>query len=82
MTSKVGNQKEKLVGLKAEYQSLKEKLKEVGTEGAKELKKLQDQLEGQDFKIKEITGGGKNDVADRALEIEKEIKTLKENSSS
>ncbi|MFB0965289.1 MAG: hypothetical protein QMC36_06470 [Patescibacteria group bacterium] len=81
VTSKVGSQKEKLVGLKSEYQSLKEKLREVGTEGAKELKKIQDQLQGQDLKIKDITGGGKNDVADRALEIEKEIKALKEDSS-
>jgi len=57
---------------------LKEKLKEVGETGVKELQKIQDKLDKQELKIKNITGEGQVDIATRLIEAQKELQAIKD----
>lgn len=70
-------QKDKLLWLKDEYWKLKDKLKEVWEKGAEELAKINLKLDEQLNKINWIKAGWKTEVANRALEIEKELTDLK-----
>ena len=74
----VNKQKSKLLWLKDDYQKLKEKLKEVGETGVKELQKIQDKLDKQELKIKNITGEGQVDIATRLIEAQKELQAIKD----
>lgn len=78
VSSKATAQKDKVAGLRTEYASLKEKLKEIGTEGKAALDGITKSLEEQRAKVLEVSAGGKTEVASRALKIEEELKALKE----
>lgn len=70
---KIDQQKSKLASLNADYDKLKEKLKQVGEEGAKDLAKIDEQLDKQAKKIQWIYNEGAMDIGGRAIEIEKEL---------
>lgn len=74
----VDTHKSKLLGLKDDYQKLKDKLKEVGDTGVKELQKIQDKLDEQASKMRNITGEWQMDVAKRLIEAQKELQAIKD----
>lgn len=74
----VDKQKGKLLGLKDDYQKLKDKLKEVWESGAKDLQKIQDKLNEQSLKIKDITWEGQVDIATRLIQAQKELQAIKD----
>lgn len=72
-------QKSKITSLKEEYIKLKETLKTVWENGEKELEKINQALEKQKDLISELESNSNNEVAQRALDIEKEISEIKNN---
>ena len=78
LESNIGQHKSSVKNLKSEYDALKKKLAEVGTEGAKELAKIEQQLAKQAEKVREAQSGGTTDVAKRVLDARKELKALQD----
>lgn len=73
LNGNISSNKWKILWLKDEYNSLKEKLKEIWDEGKKEIDKISQAITDQQEKIAWIQTWGKWEVAKRALEIEKEL---------
>lgn len=62
VSEKIGDQKKKIADMRGEYDKLKEKLREVGESGKKELAKIDEQLTKQAQKIAGIQGQGALDI--------------------
>lgn len=78
MNGKVTEQKSKILSLKNEYSDLKKKLKEVGDVWQAEIARINQEISNREMGDIRTKEGWKMEVANRILEIEKEIAKAKQ----
>jgi len=78
LVGSIDQQKTKLADLRKGYAELGAKLKEIGVQGAKDLAKIDEQLQKQADKIAGIKTEGGSDVAKRSISAQEELKKLEE----